>query len=99
MEYIWRGVLTDALRRHALRAHMTEDTVIDTAFGDRRKTNCRAFSLRLTDVNVPQTNPAKHHAGLKPAFASAARIWCEASAPRNACTAGRCLRAATTAKS
>ena len=38
-------------------------------------------------------------AGRNPARSSAARPSCDASAPRKACTAGRCLRAFTSAKS
>ncbi|MDH6689815.1 hypothetical protein AB7M56_001835 [Bradyrhizobium elkanii] len=39
------------------------------------------------------------YAGLNPAFVNAARPSSDASASRKACTAGRCLRAVTNAKS
>ena len=39
------------------------------------------------------------YAGRNPACASALRLSSDASASRNACTAGRCLRAVTSAKS
>jgi hypothetical protein len=41
----------------------------------------------------------RDHAGLNPACASAARLSSDASALRNACTAGRSFRALTSAKS
>src|SRR5262245_59055028 len=76
------------------------DGDVDANFSERGRGG-EATHARTDDRHVerPCHPRPRFHAGLKPACSSALRPASDASASRNACTAGRCLRAFTSAKS